>query len=110
MANLFAKKVYDNHSVQIINPNQWRPLINVKNLCDVIAFCQNNHKFNSGDIFNVGSSQMNYTIQQMFDTVLHVAKKFDISYSHLVGIEEKLMIKITELILTNWKMSMLMIN
>ena len=92
VANLFTKKVFEGEEISLINPNQWRPLISVKNLSEAITyFAENYHKIDSGEIFNIGSSEMNYTIGDIYETAIKIQKNFSShNYENKVNINDNI--------------------
>jgi nucleoside-diphosphate-sugar epimerase len=70
VVNLLTAKAHQEGSITIFNGTQWRPFIHVR---DVAAACV--HVMNaplglvSGQIFNVGTPDLNYTLSQVADKI-----------------------------------------
>lgn len=70
VVNLLSAKAYQEGVITIFNGDQWRPFIHVRDAAESIV-----HLLHaplgvvSGQVFNIGSPQMNYTLTQVADKI-----------------------------------------
>jgi nucleoside-diphosphate-sugar epimerase len=70
VVNLLTAKAYQEGLITIYNGQQWRPFIHVRDLVEAtLNVLEAPVKLVSGEIFNVGDSQMNYTLTDVSDII-----------------------------------------
>lgn len=70
VVNLLTAKAHQEGAITIFNGTQWRPFIHVRDAADAILHVMNAPLgLVSGQIFNVGSPDLNYTLAQVADKI-----------------------------------------
>ena len=70
VVNLFTAQAYHAGKITVINGEQWRPFIHIKDAVEAIATVLNAPLAQvKGQIFNVGGNDMNYRISELGDII-----------------------------------------
>lgn len=70
VVNLLAAKAQQEGSITIFNGTQWRPFIHVRDIAAALVHVMNAPLgLVSGQVFNVGSPDLNYTLTQVADKI-----------------------------------------
>jgi hypothetical protein len=81
VVNLLTARAYQDRKITIFNGQQWRPFIHVKDVVDVIVRAlEAPVRLVSGEIFNVGDSNLNYTLQQVSEIIKEVFPGTSVEY------------------------------
>lgn len=73
VVNLLTAKAHQEGVVTIFNGEQWRPFVHVRDLSEAILKVMNAPlSLVSGEIFNVGSRKLNYTLSQIAEKIKEV--------------------------------------
>ena len=73
VVNLLTAKAQQEGLITIYNGQQWRPFIHVRDLVEgTIQVLEAPVRLVSGEVFNVGDSRLNYTLQQVAETIREV--------------------------------------
>lgn len=68
--NLLSARAIQDRTITIYNGQQWRPFIHVRDVVEAIVVAlKAPARVVSGEIFNVGDSQLNYTLQEIAQIV-----------------------------------------
>jgi nucleoside-diphosphate-sugar epimerase len=81
VVNLLTARAMNEGKITIYNGEQWRPFIHVEDVCRAfrMALVAPIQKV-SGQIFNTGSSFMNFTLRQLADTIQHMEPELEVEY------------------------------
>jgi nucleoside-diphosphate-sugar epimerase len=81
VVNLLTARAMNEGKITIYNGEQWRPFIHVEDVCRAfrMALVAPIEKI-SGQIFNTGSSFMNFTLRQLADTIQHMEPDLEVEY------------------------------
>jgi nucleoside-diphosphate-sugar epimerase len=81
VVNLLTARAMREGKITIYNGEQWRPFIHVEDVCRAFRMALVAPlDLVSGQIFNAGSSFMNFTLRQLADTIQHMEPDLDIEY------------------------------
>ncbi|MFQ5777060.1 MAG: NAD-dependent epimerase/dehydratase family protein [Terriglobia bacterium] len=70
VVNLLVAKAWREKKILIYNKHQWRPFVHVHDIARAFCLClQANAEVVSGEVFNVGSYQMNLTLGEVAEQV-----------------------------------------
>jgi nucleoside-diphosphate-sugar epimerase len=70
VVNLLTAKAVQEREITVFNGDQWRPFVHVRDVCRAMIRClQAPLESVKGQIFNVGSDDQNYTIQQVGELI-----------------------------------------
>jgi nucleoside-diphosphate-sugar epimerase len=70
VVNLLTAKAKIDGEITVFDGNQWRPFVHVQDAArSIVSVLQAPSKVVSGEIFNVGSTEQNYTIEQIGELV-----------------------------------------
>jgi nucleoside-diphosphate-sugar epimerase len=73
VVNLLSAKARQDGRITIYNGQQWRPFIHVSDVVEAIVLTlEAPVRVVSGEIFNVGDAHLNYTLQQVAETIREV--------------------------------------
>jgi len=73
VVNLLAARAYQDEKITIYNGQQWRPFIHVKDVADgIVRALEAPVRVVSGEIFNVGDSTLNHTLQDVSEIIKEV--------------------------------------
>ncbi len=73
VVNLLTARAYQDGTITIFNGEQWRPFIHVKDVVDgIMRALEAPVRLVSGEIFNVGDSALNHTLQQVSEIIKEV--------------------------------------
>ena len=73
VVNLLTARAYQDGKITIFNGQQWRPFIHVRDVVEVIVrTLEAPARLVSGEIFNVGDSNLNHTLQQVSEIIKEV--------------------------------------
>jgi len=73
VVNLLAARAYQDHKITIYNGEQWRPFIHVKDVAEgIVRALEAPVRLVSGEIFNVGDSILNHTLQQVSEIIKEI--------------------------------------
>src|SRR5215469_12147389 len=73
VVNLLSAKAKQDGNITIYNGQQWRPFIHVRDVVEAIVLTlEAPVRLVSGEIFNVGDSRLNYTLQQVAEVIQRV--------------------------------------
>jgi len=76
VVNIFVLMAYLNKPINVFGGNQFRPNIHVKDVCEAIELVlKKNEKVTSGQIFNVGSDDLNLKIKDIAKIIYKLNKK-----------------------------------
>jgi nucleoside-diphosphate-sugar epimerase len=77
VANLFTAQAMTEGLITVIGPEQWRPLIHVRDVARAVVTVLDADPIKvDGQIFNVGDGRLNMTILQLAQVVRHVTSKY----------------------------------
>jgi nucleoside-diphosphate-sugar epimerase len=81
VVNLLTARAMNEGKITIYNGEQWRPFIHVEDVCRAfrMALVAPIQKV-SGQVFNTGSSFMNFTLRQLADTIQHMEPELEVEY------------------------------
>jgi nucleoside-diphosphate-sugar epimerase len=81
VVNLLTARAMSDGKITIYNGEQWRPFIHVEDVCRAFRMALVAPlDLVSGQIFNAGSSFMNFTLRQLADTIQHMEPDLEIEY------------------------------
>ncbi|HEX5430688.1 MAG TPA: SDR family oxidoreductase [Bryobacteraceae bacterium] len=81
VVNLLTAKAHQEGIVTIFNGEQWRPFVHVRDLSEaILKVMYAPIGLVSGEIFNVGSRNLNYTLSQVADKIKEVFPDLRIEY------------------------------
>lgn len=70
VVNLLTARAYQDSKITIFNGQQWRPFIHVRDVVEaIISAMEAPVRLVSGEIFNVGDSHLNHTLQQVAEII-----------------------------------------
>jgi nucleoside-diphosphate-sugar epimerase len=73
VVNLLSARAKQDGKITVFNGQQWRPFIHVRDVVEaMILVLEAPVRFVAGEIFNVGDCRLNYTLQQVAETVREV--------------------------------------
>lgn len=73
VVNLLTARAYQDGKITIFNGEQWRPFIHVRDVVEAIVRAMEAPvRLVSGEIFNVGDSSLNHTLQQVAEIIQQV--------------------------------------
>jgi len=73
VVNLLTARAYQDGKITIFNGQQWRPFIHVRDVVEaIVRAAEAPVRLVSGEIFNVGDSSLNHTLQQVAETIERV--------------------------------------
>jgi nucleoside-diphosphate-sugar epimerase len=73
VVNLLSARAKQDGKITVFNGQQWRPFIHVRDVVEaMILVLEAPVRFVAGEIFNVGDSRLNYTLQQVAETIREV--------------------------------------
>lgn len=73
VVNLLSARAKQDGKITIFNGQQWRPFIHVRDVVEAIVLAlEAPVRVVGGEIFNVGDSRLNYTLQQVAETIRDV--------------------------------------
>jgi len=73
VVNLLTARAYQDGKITIFNGQQWRPFIHVRDVVEaIVRTMEAPVRLVSGEIFNVGDSSLNHTLQQVAETIKQV--------------------------------------
>lgn len=73
VVNLLTARAYQDSKITIFNGQQWRPFIHVRDVVEaIISAMEAPIRLVSGEIFNVGDSRLNHTLQDVADIISKV--------------------------------------
>jgi len=82
VVNLLAAKAFWGHEVEILNPNQWRPFVHVRDIARAFLLAlQSPPSAVSGQVFNVGSACMNHPLSALRGAILESAPATRVRYA-----------------------------
>jgi len=82
VVNLLAAKAFCGHEVEILNPNQWRPFVHVRDIARAFLLAlQSPPSEVSGQAFNVGSAGMNHPLSALRGAILESAPGTRVRYA-----------------------------
>jgi nucleoside-diphosphate-sugar epimerase len=68
--NLLVAKAWNEHSFTVYNKEQWRPFVHIHDISRAFVTClQANEELARGQIFNVGSYDLNFTLGQLAEKI-----------------------------------------
>ncbi len=84
VVNLLSARAKQDRKITIFNGQQWRPFIHVRDVVEAIVLAMEAPvRVVSGEIFNVGDAHLNYTLQQVAETISEVFP--DTSVEHIAN-------------------------
>lgn len=73
VVNLLTAKAHQDHTITIYNGEQWRPFIHVRDIAEAVLLTMEAPvELISGEIFNVGDSEMNFTLSNIAEIIQDV--------------------------------------
>jgi nucleoside-diphosphate-sugar epimerase len=73
VVNLLTARAYQDSKITIFNGEQWRPFIHVRDVVEaIVAAMEAPVRLVSGEIFNVGDSELNHTLQGVAQIIKQV--------------------------------------
>jgi nucleoside-diphosphate-sugar epimerase len=73
VVNLLSAKAKQDGTITIFNGQQWRPFIHVRDIVEaIICTLRSPVRLVSGEVFNVGDSSLNHTLQDVADVVQEI--------------------------------------
>jgi nucleoside-diphosphate-sugar epimerase len=70
VVNLLTARARQDGMITIFNGQQWRPFIHVRDIVEsVVTVLEAPVRLVSGEVFNVGDSRLNHTLQQVAETI-----------------------------------------
>ena len=73
VVNLLTARAYQDSKITIFNGEQWRPFIHVRDVVEaIVAAMEAPVRLISGEIFNVGDSELNHTLQGVAQIIKQV--------------------------------------
>jgi nucleoside-diphosphate-sugar epimerase len=70
VVNLLTARAYQDGKITIFNGEQWRPFIHVRDVVEaIICAMEAPIRLVSGEVFNVGDSHLNHTLQQIAEII-----------------------------------------
>jgi nucleoside-diphosphate-sugar epimerase len=73
VVNLLSARAKQDGKITVFNGQQWRPFIHVRDVVEAIVLAlEAPVRVVGGEIFNVGDSRLNYTLQQVAETIRDV--------------------------------------
>lgn len=84
VVNLLSARAKQDGKITIFNGQQWRPFIHVRDVVEAIVLAlEAPERVVGGEIFNVGDARLNYTLQQVAETIQEVFP--DTAVEHLAN-------------------------
>ena len=81
VVNLLTAKAVTEKKILIYNGQQWRPFIHVKDISRAFRLALRAPlEVVSGEVFNVGSNRMNYTLRQLAEQILALEPGLSVEY------------------------------
>jgi nucleoside-diphosphate-sugar epimerase len=81
VVNLLTARAMNEGKITIYNGEQWRPFIHVEDVCRAFRMALVAPlELVSGQIYNAGSSFMNFTLRQLADTIQQMEPNLDVEY------------------------------
>jgi nucleoside-diphosphate-sugar epimerase len=81
VVNLLTARAMSEGKITIFNGEQWRPFIHVEDVCRAFRMALVAPlDLVSGQVFNAGSSFMNFTLRQLADTIEHMEPGLEVEY------------------------------
>ncbi|MCB1144953.1 MAG: NAD(P)-dependent oxidoreductase [Leptospiraceae bacterium] len=78
--NSFVYEALNNDQLLVFAPNMWRPFVHVHDMSRIILTVLNSENV-AGKIFNAGSTEENYTKQQMIEFILKNVNNVKVHYA-----------------------------
>jgi len=73
VVNLLSARAKQEGKITVFNGQQWRPFIHVRDVVEAIVLTlESPVRVVGGEIFNVGDARLNYTLQQVAETIREV--------------------------------------
>jgi len=73
VVNLLTARAYQDGKITIFNGQQWRPFIHVRDVVEaIVSAMEAPVRLVSGEVFNVGDSALNHTLQQIAEIIQEV--------------------------------------
>jgi len=81
VVNLLTARAYQDSKITIFNGEQWRPFIHVRDVVEAIVLAMEAPvRLVSGEIFNVGDSDLNHTLQGIAQIIKHVFPETEVEH------------------------------
>ena len=85
VVNLFTLMIYAKKNITVFGGNQFRPLVHVKDVSNAITKCLvARSTIVKKQIFNVGSNNLNLTIQEIAEKIKEINPKIKINLEHQI--------------------------
>jgi len=68
--NHFTAELYHNKTIEVFDPDTWRPYISVKDIPYAIDYVLQNSDFFKNDVFNIGNDKNNFTKRMIIDQII----------------------------------------
>jgi nucleoside-diphosphate-sugar epimerase len=81
VVNLLAARAYQDSKITIFNGEQWRPFIHVRDVVEaIVSALEAPVRLVSGEIFNVGDSDLNHTLQGVAGIIKQIFPETEVEH------------------------------